>query len=138
MGMRKKENGYMTVEASLVMSVVLMVYLFIIRYSLWCYDRAMLEQDIGVMLLRTAGAKEMEMTWQQEKRNLRQKQYLWIGDKEASLEKGLFTLTITGKAKGGNMDSIGIRYEMVALKPQQWLRGKEKVVEKKEEGDKLE
>ena len=134
MKLDNKKNGYMTVEASLVMSLVLMVYLFVIRYGLWCYDRLMLEQDMAVILLHCVEAQEIESVWQQEKRGWEEKQYLWVWDREASLEGRAFTIRITGKAQGGKMGNIGVQYEMRNLKPQQWLRGKEKLMGKKEEG----
>ena len=118
------------------MSLVLMVYLFIIQCALWSYDRFMMEQDMAIMLLRCAGAEEIEVAWQQEKRDWGEKTYLWVGEREAALEKGLFTLKITGEAQGGSMGDIGVSYEMWDLKPQQWLRGKEKIEEIKEEGEK--
>ncbi len=124
----------MTVEASLIMSLVLMVYLFILRYALWSYDRAMMEQDLAVMLLRCACSEETEVTWQHEKRNWEEKEYLWVGDRKVTLEKGLLTLKIFGRGDGGSMGKMEAIYEMWDLKPQQWLRGKEKIADKKEEG----
>lgn len=126
----------MTVEASLVMSIVLMLYIVIIQYAFWCYDRFMLEQDLAIMLLRCANAEETELVWQREKRTWEEKEYLWVGDKKATLEKGLLALKITGKVQGQGMGDICIGYEMWDLKPQQWLRGKEKLTDKEKKGEK--
>lgn len=134
--MKKKRNAYMTVEASLVMSLVLMVYLFIIRYTLWGYDRYMLERDLAGILLHCANAEEVEPVWQQEKRAWEEKEYLWVGEKKGNLEKGLLTLRITGEAADGSMYNIESGYEMWDLQPQQWLRGKEKLSDKNTEGEK--
>lgn len=125
--LKNRKNAYMTVEASLVMAVVLMVYLFIIQYALWCYDRFMLEQDLAMMLLRCSNAEETEVIWQREKRAWEEKEYLWTKDKKVTLEKGLVTLKIVGEAKGQGMGNISAGYEMWDLSPQQWLRGKEKL-----------
>ncbi|MBQ8040524.1 MAG: pilus assembly protein [Lachnospiraceae bacterium] len=133
--MRNKGNGYMTVEASLVMSLVMMVYLFLIEYALWGYDRYILERDLAGMLLHCANAVELDTVWQQEKRDWEEKEYLWTGEKKVELEKGLLTLKITGVTTGGNMGNIKAGYEMWDLKPQQWLRGKEKLQDKREEGE---
>ncbi len=134
--MRRMKNAYMTVEASLVMSLVLMVYLFIIRYALWGYDRYMMERDLARILMCCANAEEIEPVWQQEKRAWEEKEYLWVGEKKGNLEKGLLTLKITGEATGGNMGNIKAGYEMWDLKPQQWLRGKDKLSDKNKEGEK--
>ena len=117
------------------MPLVLLVYLFLLRYALWSYDRAMLEEDLAKVLLRCSNSKETEVTWQQERRNWEEKQYLWVGDKKATLEKGLLTLKITSEARGEGMGNIKVVYEMWDLKPQQWLRGKVKITDKKEEGE---
>ena len=127
--MKNRRNAYMTVEASLVMSVVLMMYVFIIQYAFWCYDRFMLEQDLAIMLLRCADGEETEVIWQREKRTWEEKGYLWAEEKEATLEKGLVTLKISGNAQGQDMGNIRAEYEMWDLKPQQWLRGKEKLMD---------
>ncbi len=134
--MRKNENAYMTVEASLVMSLVLMVYLFIIRYALWGYDRYLMERDLAGILLYCADAEEIESVWQQEKRAWEEKEYLWVGEKKVVLEQGLLTLKISGEATGGNMGNIKAGYEMWDLKPQQWLRSKKKLWDNEEEGEK--
>ena len=134
--MRKVKNAYMTVEASLIMSLVLMVYIFVIRYALWGYDRYMVDRDLAEMLLHCANAEELEVVWQQEKRAWEEKESLWVREKKASLEKGLLTLKIIGEAKGGNMGNIKTGYEILDLKPQQWLRGKEKLWDKNKEGEK--
>lgn len=134
--MKKEENAYMTVEASLVMSLVLMLYLFIIEYALWGYDRYMTDRDLAVILIHCANAEEIESVWQREKRIWEEKEYLWVGSKETTLEKGLLTLKITGEASGGSLGNIKSGYEMWDLKPQQWLRGKVKLSDKEEEGDK--
>lgn len=133
--MTKNLNAYMTVEASLVMSLVLMVYLFLIKYSLWGYDRYLMDKDLAGMLLHCANAEEIESVWQREKRTWEEKEYLWVGKKKATLEKGLLTLKISGEASGANMGNIIVCYEMWDLKPQQWLRGKEKISDKNTEGE---
>ena len=131
--MKKNKNAYMTVEASLIMSLVLMLYIFIIKYALWDYDRYMLERDLGSILLQCSGAEEIEGVWQQKKRAWEEKEYLWVSEKKVSMEKGILTLKIYGEAAGGSMGSIEAGYEMLELKPQQWLRGKEKLLGEEKE-----
>lgn len=134
--MRNKANAYMTVEASLVMAVVVMMYVFIIQYAFFCYDRFMLEQDLAIILLRCANAEETEAVWQRERRTWEEKEYLWVGERKVTLEKGLITLKIVGNAQGQGMGNISSGYEMWDLKPQQWLRGKEKITGKEKKGEK--
>ena len=49
--MREKENAYMTVEAALVIPVVMGCILFVIYMLIFQYDRCLLEQDFGAMAL---------------------------------------------------------------------------------------
>ena len=89
-----------------------------------------------IQVLSATNAEEIESVWQQEKRIWEEKEYLWVGSKKTTLEKGLLTLKITGEASGGSLGNIKSGYEMWDLKPQQWLRGKVKLSDKEEEGDK--
>lgn len=123
----KKLNGYMTVEASLVMSVVLMVYVFIIRYALWGYDRCILEFDMAALMLRSSLAEETERVWLQEKAQWDKERYIWIKVKEPVLEKELLQLKITGWGDGGSMGKCGISYKMWDVKPQELLRAKRRL-----------
>lgn len=132
----RKKNGYMTVEASLVMSVVLMVYVFIIRYALWGYDRCILDFDMAALLLRCAGTEEVERIWLQEKTQWDKEKYIWIKMQEPVMEKELLHLRVTGRGEGGSLGKMGISYEMWAVKPQELLRTKKKLAkESMEKGD---
>lgn len=82
--MRKQKNmdGYFSVEAALVLSAVLGVYLFLIVILFVQYDRCLLEQDMASMLIKAANyqgtpqqrleyLRELTMSWDRE-------QYLWL------------------------------------------------------------
>ena len=125
--MRKKYGAYMTVEACMVMPVVLMVYLFLIRYAVWAYDRCMLEYDVATVLLRSAITKEPEITYQREQNVWDKDKYIWFHSQEMVMTKGAFTLTMEGRAEGGNMGDVMISYEMWNIEPELWLRGKRKL-----------
>lgn len=126
--MKKKIlDGYMTVEASLIMSFVLLVYVFLIRYVLWCYDRCMLDLDAAAILLRCTGVQETELIWQQEKKAWEEDKYLWLQSREISLERGILKQKIKASGDGGNMGKIGVIYEMWNINPGEWLRGKRKL-----------
>lgn len=132
----RKLHGYMTVEASLVMSVVLLVYLFIIRYALWAYDRCILDFDMAALLLRSAGAEETERVWLQEKAEWDREKYIWTQVQEPVLEKKLLQLKITGRGDGGSMGKMGISYSMWNVEPRELLRMKKKPVKENiEEGE---
>lgn len=120
---KKYYKAYMTVEACMTMPVVLMVYLFLIQYSVWAYDRCMLEFDTATVLLRSAGSKEPQLTYQREQRVWDKEKYIWFHSHEMTLEKGMFTLKTSGHAEGGSMGAVDIGYEMWRMEPEQWLRG---------------
>lgn len=60
----KGRNAYFTVEAALVLPVVIAVILFVIYMMLFQYDRCLLEQDLGAIalwgtLVDAPGAEDM-------------------------------------------------------------------------------
>ena len=133
--MRKRYGAYMTVEACMVMPIVLMVYLFLIRYAVWAYDRCMLEFDTAAVLLRSAVSKEPEVTYQREQNAWDKEKYIWFHSQEMIMEKRGFTLIAEGHAEGGNMGDVKIRYEMWNIEPELWLRGKRKLEQSKNGGE---
>lgn len=56
----RKENAYMTVEAALVFPVVLAVQMMIISLFVFQYDRCLLNQDMGRLLVIGCGAEEQK------------------------------------------------------------------------------
>lgn len=79
---RKKIRGYFSVEAALVLPVVLGVYLFLIVTLFIQYDRCLLEQDMASMLIKAGNyaqspqkrleyLQELTLSWDRG-------QYLWI------------------------------------------------------------
>lgn len=126
--MRNKQyNAYMTVEACMIMPVVLIVYLFLIQYAVWAYDRCMLEFDTATVLMRSAVSKEPELTYQREQGIWDKEKYIWLHSQEMTMEKGMFTLKAVGHAEGGSMGAVDISYEMWHIEPELWLRGKRKL-----------
>lgn len=59
--MRKRWKGYFTVEASMVMPLILFLYLMIILAALFLYCRCAISQDNFLLGMRSAG-----FTWGQE------------------------------------------------------------------------
>lgn len=134
--MRKKQyKAYMTVEACMIMPVVLLVYLFLIQYAVWAYDRCMLEFDAAIVLLRSAVSAEPQFTFQQEQNVWDKVKYIWLHSQEMTLEKGMFTLNVVGHAEGGSMRAVDIHYEIWRIEPELWLRGKRKLEQSQNSGE---
>ncbi|MBO4749227.1 MAG: hypothetical protein J5546_02835 [Lachnospiraceae bacterium] len=96
-------EAYFTVEASLVLPIVIGAVVFTICFLLFCYNRCVMEQDVGVLTVMTApyGAKSLGMiiprvrTWKEEM--ITDKYYAWdagdfllsqSGDKRVIMRSG--------------------------------------------------
>ncbi len=55
---KKKLNGYMTVEAAMIMPVVWFVIFFVLFLGFFLYDRCIAEQDCKIILLQTSNMEE--------------------------------------------------------------------------------
>jgi hypothetical protein len=117
----------MTVEACMIMPLVLMVYLFLIQYAVWVYDRCMLEFDTAAVLLRSAASKEPKITYQRERATWDKDKFIRLHSQEMTWEEGMLSLKVVGRAEGGSMGEVGVSYEMWQIEPEQWLRGKRKL-----------
>lgn len=75
-------SGYFSVEAALVLPMVLGVYLFLIGVLFVQYDRCLLEQDMASMLIKAdeySGTPRQRLEYLQELSALwDREQYLWI------------------------------------------------------------
>lgn len=80
----KKEDvdGYFTVEAALVLPVVLGVYLFLIVLLFIQHDRCLMEQDMASMLIKAVnheGTPKQQLEYLQElTAQWDREQYLWL------------------------------------------------------------
>lgn len=128
-------NGYMTVEAALVLSIVFAVYVFLIQSFLWIYDRCVLEQDVAALLLRCANEREenLESFLQQESAKLMPENYLWMELQEPKLKKQGWRLEISGTGKAEQFSDCQISYEAWCFTPTQWLRRKHKIEQEKKQ-----
>lgn len=50
--MRKMADAYFTIEAALIIPLVLGIFVFLIYIMIFQYDRCLIEQDIGILTLR--------------------------------------------------------------------------------------
>lgn len=116
--------GYMTVEATLILSMVFWVYLFLIRSFFGMYDRCVLELDIASLALRCANAKEQELEtiWQREVVSLDLERYLWLELQEPVLQKQGWRCTVTGRGSDGGLGDCVVSYKMWCFAPEDWLR----------------
>ncbi|MBO5282419.1 MAG: hypothetical protein J6B43_04740 [Lachnospiraceae bacterium] len=79
---QREAAGYFTVEAALVLPIVMSVYVFLITMLFLQYDRCLLEQDMAAMLLKVSSEpgtpqqqleylQKLTAEWDREK-------YLWL------------------------------------------------------------
>ena len=100
----KTKNAYFTVEAALVLPVVIGAILFVIYSLLFQYDRCLLEQDIGAIalwgsLLETSDTAKLEQRAQERMAGLYREKYMaWrITQLEAALDKNRFSVEGAGQ-----------------------------------------
>lgn len=109
----KKHKGsieaYFTVEASLVMPVVIGSVIFVICFLLYWYNRCLMEQDLSVMAVKASQseAKTPEELgkdlrgWREK--DMKEKHYAWeMSEVSMSKEKNWITLRRNGKLLMGD------------------------------------
>lgn len=105
MKMRKRKvKAYFTVEASLVLPIVIGSIIFVICFLLYWYNRCLMEQDVSMYTIRAAQMTRLtaedvprEMTaWRRE--YLTDKHYAWeSSDLYISLKHNEIRITRTGR-----------------------------------------
>ena len=100
----KDRNAYFTVEAALVLPVVIGAMLFVIYTMLFQYDRCLLEQDIGAIalwgsLVEASDTAELEQKAQTRMSELYREKYVaWrITKLNATLDRNRFGVEGTGQ-----------------------------------------
>ncbi len=100
----RKRNAYFTVEAALVLPVVIGVILFVVYIMLFQYDRCLLEQDIGAIalwgsLVETSDTAQLEQMAQERMAGLYREKYMaWrITQLEATLDRNRFCVEGAGQ-----------------------------------------
>lgn len=91
---QREMEGYFTVEAALVLPIVMSVYVFLIAMLFLQYDRCLLEQDMAAMLLKVSGDSG---TPQQQLAYLQELTALWDREKYLWLQPQLPHFTIQGQ-----------------------------------------
>ena len=134
-----KENAYFTVEAALVLPMVIGTLLFVIYSFLFQYDRCLLEQDLGAMALwggcvEESDTKTFEQMMQERMTGIyRDKYAAWsFTELEAGLKKNYFS--VKGAAQltfplsgwriwnGGNVWSAEAAYKCRRFSPVTFIR----------------
>ena len=100
----KNRNAYFTVEAALVLPIVIGAMLFVIYTMLFQYDRCLLEQDIGAMalwgsLVETSDTEQLEQKTRERMAALYREKYMaWrITRLDASLDGNRFRVEGAGQ-----------------------------------------
>lgn len=131
---KRRISAYMTVEASLIMPIVLFFYLFFIELCLFMYDRCLLEQDMAVLSVKLAGnhKEETKILWKDCLADWEKEAYLWMKPQEPELKESGWKLTITGKAENKLWGKLKAQYEIRKLSPVKWLRGRQRFGKEKD------
>lgn len=122
--MRKKCNGYFTIEAAFILPIVLFIYLVIILSAMFLYCRCVISQDEFLLSMRggrlTLGEEkygeaiygsEAEAFWSienyvQERFSSRKESYPFYPQKKVQCQIDNKTITIKVVQKGSNKEII--------------------------------
>ncbi len=142
--MRREAEGYFTVEAALVMPVVLWTLMFTIYLMFFQYNRCLMEQNIGVLALRGSmlqvqGNEERMKALQEQACELYDEKYIaWDSSEiKLKLEKGHLQIEqsatlefpfASGLLKEAKGWETNISYENRVLSPVSFLRYYQKLV----------
>lgn len=135
----KEKNAYFTVEAALVLPIVIGALLFVIYTLLFQYDRCLLEQDLGAIALWGSLAKasdtaELEQMAQARIASLYRDKYVaWkITKLEVALDKNRFSVEGAGRLtfpaagwkfwNGGDVWETGANYRCSRISPVSFIR----------------
>lgn len=126
--MSRKVMGYLTVEASLIMPFVVMVYVWILGMLFYQYDRVLLEQDAVMLLVTNAGEQSMDTS-----------KYMWCDVKSPMITEGGWKQTVILEADctGPYFKELSTQCSRYVINPVALLRQKRKLdnwMEKKENG----
>lgn len=112
--MSRKVEGYFTVEAAMVLPMVLMLILIIMYLWFFQYDRCLMEQDVGILALRGISLQaenneaRMQLLREQEDALYREKYIAWECE-EIELKSGQGSIRV--KQRGWLKFPFGIMGE---------------------------
>lgn len=134
-----RENAYLTVEAALMLPMLMGMILFIIYMLLFQYDRCLMEQDLGAMALWGSSVEESDTKTLEEMARgrmealYRDKYCAWsFTDLQLFLKKNRFTAKGSGQLafpvpglnfwSSGNIWGTEALYEYRRLSPVTFIR----------------
>lgn len=115
-------KGYMTVEASFVLPVVLGMMMFVMSLLIFVYDRCVLEQEVMSYLVGNEYEEEGTVDWYLNK-------YVWM-DVETSEKRAGSTgksLRVRGVYNGPFFPDAEIERRTWSFSPTFWIRQKNKL-----------
>lgn len=118
----KEPNAYFTVEATLVMAVVLPMIFFLMSWMFFSYNRCLLEQDLQVLTLRGAVLKgdkdEVMREIKTQEKTLYRDKYVAVEMNELSVKLDGNKVRLSQSARmplwGGGMLKIGKTWDIKA------------------------
>lgn len=136
---KNRENAYFTVEAALVVPIVISTMLFVIYMLLFQYNRCLLEQDLGAMMIWGSSAEiQNEKLFEEKMKERMQQMYrekyaAWeITTLNMSLQQNNFTVKGDGQLtfplsgwnfwSRENIWSTGTEYSCRRLSPVSFIR----------------
>lgn len=127
----------MTVEASLVMTVVLMVYLFVIRCMFFQYDRCILEQETARLVVQCVSgsindSRELERLTEQFRD---EEQYLWLDVQEPDVQRKGGFLSVQVQGINDQIKNCEAGYKVWQTDPVGVLRAQRAIKGKLKEGE---
>jgi hypothetical protein len=130
-------KAYFTVEAAMIMPLVLSVYVFILYALAFLYNRALFEQDIFLLTLRGVVSQEGDVQKRIEKVKEETKQiywdkYLWLRWEDPFMEIKGERITITANAflmGAGKTWMIESVQSSTVIQPVRFIRGVQKIKE---------
>ena len=135
----RKRNAYFTVEAALILPLVMSALLLVTFLVIFQYDRCLLEQDMGAMALwgsleEADNAGELEEKTRNRMREMYREKYMaWsFTELEAGLEQNRFSAKGAGSLtfplpgwniwSGGNIWGVRAEYGYTRLSPVTFIR----------------
>lgn len=118
--------GMMTVEASLIMSIVLFAQLLLIRTMLLQYDRCILNQDMERLALKYGYTQETQADAKlaymiEQAGDISTDDYIWLTPEEPVIQirNGLLRLQASG---GAENSSYTVDLQVITFRPPVFLR----------------
>ena len=101
-GLRKKSGGYMTVEASLIVSWTVFVFVFLIYLAFYSYDKCVLFQDAYAVCFRGSIQKDDDNVVPYINAHIQEqfgKKYFGTGEVHGSVDRNGHVTSVTGECQ---------------------------------------